>query len=192
MAPRSPAVSMRIPSTPVSPRAPPDLLCRSYLRLAEPAYIPSHLYPNRASSGLSAQSCCSSCSGLCAAFSLVGLRLLKPDLYRHSSRTLLLINPRLLNRLSARIINSTRASLIEVSKPCDRHGMDLFCNRDRLRPMCASRVRSSSCLSVCPFICSSPKSNKLYTRSSTLPRNSPADAGSRRTAMGNGDHRRGD
>ncbi|KAJ7838895.1 hypothetical protein B0H13DRAFT_2418725 [Mycena leptocephala] len=40
----------------------------SLLRLAEPACIPSHLYPNRASSTLSAQSCSSSCSGLCAAF----------------------------------------------------------------------------------------------------------------------------
>ncbi|KAJ7885617.1 hypothetical protein B0H13DRAFT_2343125 [Mycena leptocephala] len=40
--PMSPAVSMRIPSapvSPVSPRAPPDPLCRSYLRLAEPASL---------------------------------------------------------------------------------------------------------------------------------------------------------
>jgi hypothetical protein len=86
----------------------------SYLRLAEPACMPSHLYPNHASYGLSAQSCSSSFSGLCATFSLAGLCLLKPYLYQHSPRTLLLLNPRLLlNRLSAGIMNSTRAPPIE-------------------------------------------------------------------------------
>ncbi|KAJ7880495.1 hypothetical protein B0H13DRAFT_2345570 [Mycena leptocephala] len=37
MAPLSPAVWMCIPSAPVSPPTPPDPLCRSYLRLAEPS-----------------------------------------------------------------------------------------------------------------------------------------------------------
>jgi hypothetical protein len=123
MAPLSPAVSMRIPSASVPPRAPPDPLCRSYLRLAEPACIPSHLYPNRASSLLSAQSCCSPCSVLCAAFSLARLRFLKPGLYRHSPRTLLFLNPHLLlNRPSARIMNSTRAPPIEpvLSEPASK------------------------------------------------------------------------
>jgi hypothetical protein len=46
MAPPSRCAYLPLPS----PQAPPDPLCRSYLCLTEPACIPSHLYPIRASS----------------------------------------------------------------------------------------------------------------------------------------------
>jgi hypothetical protein len=54
---------------------------------------------------------------------------------------------------------------------------------------CAPR---ESRYAVYPFACSSPKSNKLFTRSSSPLRNPPADAGSERNAMGNMDRTRGD